>query len=382
MTVLACGSNAFRQIADSDELALSHVVALPDAAALEAASWSQSIVRDPNGELRCLGLPIGGGIPSARIKRWLGHDQFEATLDEHGVLRVLGGDVTPGAYERVEMSGRGELVAASSASPLRSSRVPDLTMHTAKDCRNDQARGSRTGALQIYDTLADAYSDGAGVELCVPVDIQRSSTGRHLDPVPHRVTSLASGAAHFLILIAGGPQEGASSVYAFGDSRYGQAGAGAPPARRDEDGRLAQAAALRSLEFFDGLGAAEVSCGSFHSAVVTRQGAFVFGSNKDGQLGAGDAPGEAEPVLVELPDEGEYEEVKQVACGGAHSVVLTNGGQVWVAGANHDGQLGVGDLLPRRTWVRNIAVEEAARADGKRIKRVVCTRASTYFECA
>jgi len=45
MAVLACGSNAFRQLADSDELVLPDAVQLSDAASLVAASWSQSVIR-------------------------------------------------------------------------------------------------------------------------------------------------------------------------------------------------------------------------------------------------------------------------------------------------------------------------------------------------
>ncbi|BGP40655.1 Williams-Beuren syndrome chromosome region 16 protein [Rhodotorula kratochvilovae] len=366
MAVLACGSNAFHQLADSDDLALSHVVPLPNAVSLEAASWSQSLVRDSAGELRCLGLPLSGNIPSSRVKRWLGHDQLEATLDDRGVVRFFEGAAVPETYEIVEINGRGEFIA-----------------ETTQYYRNGRSQSIRDRTVRIYDDLSDALSQPqySGVPLPLPIDPQLFGLSGRIKRNPYRPFAVAAGAAHFLVLVQGGPHW-VSSVHAFGDVRYGQGGAGAPPPR-EENGRIAHPAALRRLAFFDGLGPRRVSCGAFHSAVLTSQGgAYVFGSNKDGQLGIGTAPGGAEPVLVELPDEGEDEEIVQVAGGGAHTVVLTKSRQVWVAGANHDGQLGLGDFLPRRTWVRNLAAEEAARACSKRIKRVVCTRASTYFECA
>lgn len=125
--------------------------------------------------------------------------------------------------------------------------------------------------------------------------------------------------------------------------------------------------------------------------------------------------------MVELDEEKtdaeEEDEIVQVACGAAHTVLLTKNGHIWVTGASaslspslsrspraaarrrrglsasdlltsrsladDDGQLGLGDTTSRWTWVRNVAVEEAVRRTGcRRVDRVVCSRASTYFMCS
>lgn len=280
------------------------------------------------------------------------------------------------------------------------------------------------GALRLDNSLADVF-DSADDDGVVPPSSDPPPGSPALDDTSRRdVRELAAGAAHFLALISSGHHL-VNDVHACGDSRYGQAGP-FPSASQDSPRQGAPhytSPRLNHLAFFDGLHPSQVSCGAFSSCVVTRDGAaYVFGSNKEGQLGLGaDEPGGAEPALVELQGEGEDEEVEQVACGAAHSVLLTRSGQVWVTGASasispaalsvtrsqgrptpsracalpnaistalstdHDGQLGLGDLAPRRTWVRNRAVEDAAVAKcssgAKRIKRVVCSRASTYFEC-
>jgi len=239
--------------------------------------------------------------------------------------------------------------------------------------------------------------------------------------------AIEAGAAHFLVLVGGERSSSSSEVWSFGDSRYGQAGPFPSPSPLDRPDSTSTARydrlSLRHIAFFDGLHPVRVSCGAFHSAVVTAQGAaYVLGSNKAGQLGLGEGePGGAEPVLVELGEEesgGEEEdEIAQVACGAAHTVLLTKSGHVWVTGASaslpfslspcsnrstastgpcacnlltfgcrsradDDGQLGLGDTTSRSTWTRNLGVEAAVRTAGaRRVDRVVCSRASTYFEC-
>ena len=80
--------------------------------------------------------------------------------------------------------------------------------------------------------------------------------------------------------------------------------------------------------------------------IVTRSGAiaraaFSWGANADGQLGQGHFETRSTPHLMktalgeELPDA-----VLHVACGGRHTVVLTEGGQDWSCGSNDCGQLG------------------------------------------
>ncbi|MEO7803836.1 MAG: hypothetical protein ABIS18_05285, partial [Actinomycetota bacterium] len=75
----------------------------------------------------------------------------------------------------------------------------------------------------------------------------------------------------------------------------------------------------------------------------------AFGDNAAGQLGDGTLTSSSSPVSVRSAAV-LLESAVQVAAGGAHSLVLTENGEVWAWGSNDHGQLGVSPAsLPRST---------------------------------
>uniref|UniRef100_A0A7N9IGX3 X-linked retinitis pigmentosa GTPase regulator n=1 Tax=Macaca fascicularis TaxID=9541 RepID=A0A7N9IGX3_MACFA len=86
-----------------------------------------------------------------------------------------------------------------------------------------------------------------------------------------------------------------------------------------------------------------ISCGYYHSAFVTTDGElYVFGEPENGKLGLPNQllSNHRTPQLVsEIP-----EKVIQVACGGEHTVVLTENA-VYTFGLGQFGQLGLGTFL-------------------------------------
>eukprot|EP00048_Salpingoeca_helianthica_P020525 m.6991 g.6991 ORF g.6991 m.6991 type:complete len:627 (-) comp4923_c0_seq1:23-1903(-) len=84
--------------------------------------------------------------------------------------------------------------------------------------------------------------------------------------------------------------------------------------------------------------AVAIACGDAHSAVVTESGRlFVFGKNEWGQLGLGHKTKVNKPTHVAAFGE---EKVKLVACGRSHTLVATDAGRLYACGANNEGQLG------------------------------------------
>jgi len=84
----------------------------------------------------------------------------------------------------------------------------------------------------------------------------------------------------------------------------------------------------------------QVSCGGFHTAVVTDDGKlYTFGGGEHGQLGHNDRVNKVKPTFVEALD-GVF--VSQITCGWSHSVALTNKGRVFTWGNGDHGKLGHG----------------------------------------
>ncbi|NXF37502.1 RPGR regulator, partial [Nyctibius bracteatus] len=91
-----------------------------------------------------------------------------------------------------------------------------------------------------------------------------------------------------------------------------------------------------------------ISCGDEHSAIVTGKGKlYMFGSNNWGQLGLGSKNTVSKPTCVKAL---KPEKTKLAVCGRNHTLVYTEKGNVYAAGGNSEGQLGLGDTEERTTF--------------------------------
>jgi alpha-tubulin suppressor-like RCC1 family protein len=93
-----------------------------------------------------------------------------------------------------------------------------------------------------------------------------------------------------------------------------------------------------------------VACGQSHTTIATVEGKTLsFGANNRGQLGVGDSRARTTPTIVEVL---EGVQVVAVACGAEFTSAVTDTGQLWMWGANDQGQLGTGQkvdqLFPSR----------------------------------
>ncbi|XP_028835264.1 retinitis pigmentosa GTPase regulator b isoform X2 [Denticeps clupeoides] len=88
-----------------------------------------------------------------------------------------------------------------------------------------------------------------------------------------------------------------------------------------------------------------ISCGDEHTALITENGKlFMFGSNNWGQLGLGTKATVNKPTCVKAL---KSEKVKLAACGRNHTIIYTTQGNVYAAGGNNEGQLGLGNSEER-----------------------------------
>ena len=153
-----------------------------------------------------------------------------------------------------------------------------------------------------------------------------------------QMVMVAAGISHTVAL----SKEG--HVFTWGWGYYGQLGHGdREPQRRP-----------RQLDpgLFGGEKVVFVTSGGIHTVALTSGGRlYTWGGGVWGQLGHGDTDSRLVPTLVDAGAFGGSAGV-MVACGNGHNLVVTQDGALWVCGAGHHGQLGLGDWQSRHAFER------------------------------
>ncbi|XP_073878121.1 RCC1 and BTB domain-containing protein 2 isoform X11 [Macaca fascicularis] len=141
-----------------------------------------------------------------------------------------------------------------------------------------------------------------------------------------QVIEVACGSYHSLVLTSDG------EVFAWGYNNSGQVGSGSTvnqPIPRRVTGCLQNKVVVT------------IACGQMCCMAVVDTGeVYVWGYNGNGQLGLGSSGNQPTPCRVAAL---QGIRVQRVACGYAHTLVLTDEGQVYAWGANSYGQLGTGN---------------------------------------
>lgn len=92
---------------------------------------------------------------------------------------------------------------------------------------------------------------------------------------------------------------------------------------------------------------AAVACGYYHTAVVTEDGLVLcWGKGNSGQLGLGDDRSSLTPLAISSLRQ---HKIRDVSCGMAHTLAISEEGLLFAWGSGADGQLGVGPLADGRT---------------------------------
>ncbi|KAK2581260.1 hypothetical protein KPH14_008050 [Odynerus spinipes] len=144
---------------------------------------------------------------------------------------------------------------------------------------------------------------------------------------PEKVTQVACGRAHTLICTGG------QKIFACGSDQEGQLGRG--------NSAVGDSASTPVLVYDCGLAGpriVQIAAGSHHSMALTSDGGVIaWGSNLEGQLGLSGISGLVnKPTKVPIP-----EPVKEISTGYYHSAFLTESGLVYVCGESESGKLGI-----------------------------------------
>ena len=178
---------------------------------------------------------------------------------------------------------------------------------------------------------------------------ERGQLGNGTLQLSVRPETLQSGelAEHDIVdLSAGGAHTAAvtvkGAVLCWGSSEFGQTGTGASADVRTPS-VVFWVSPIRTR-------IASVACGGGHTLLVSQeQHVFSFGANGHGQLGHGNRRGEAKPRRV---DTFEGLPIRRAVAGDQHSALLSQSGLVYTFGKGSEGQLGHGSredaLVPRR----------------------------------
>ena len=153
-----------------------------------------------------------------------------------------------------------------------------------------------------------------------------------------RVVMLAAGEAHTVGLSEKG------HVFTWGHGEDGQLGLD------DPENQLVPQQVKPGQ--FGGETVVFVAAGGFHTVGVTGGGRlFLWGRGGNGQLAHGAAGNRRVPTLVRAETFG-GSAVVMAACGGFHTLVLTQDGALWACGGGLYGQLGLSDELGRSVFER------------------------------
>ena len=158
----------------------------------------------------------------------------------------------------------------------------------------------------------------------VPVVVRKPILNQYVS----NVVKLAAGHEHSLALTK------SQDLYAWGAGAL--TGLAGDLKENAETGECENVYLPTQLAFFKNHKIVQVACGGLHTIVLTQEGhLYSWGSTEGGQLGLGGelreetvlSPRLLEPLAAKLSEK--KQKVIQVSCGEAHSVALTDRGEVW-----------------------------------------------------
>ena len=113
----------------------------------------------------------------------------------------------------------------------------------------------------------------------------------------------------------------------------------------------------------------EIYCGKYHTLILKNDGTlWGCGQNNYGQLGLGDSSNRTTFTQTTT----NVDDIKEIRCGGNHTIILKNDGTLWGCGNNNNGHLGLGDTTNRKTFTQ-------ITTNTDNIKEIYCNRENTFI---
>ncbi|GBF91109.1 ultraviolet-B receptor-like [Raphidocelis subcapitata] len=164
-----------------------------------------------------------------------------------------------------------------------------------------------------------------------------------------QATALSLGHTHSAaLLVPNDGKDGDHNLYTFGRGFNGELG------HEDFDNSSAPKhlcigyqACMEHPQMEEEITPAVVTCGSSHTACITRRGMlYTFGLGKSGELGLG----AGSSAQVSFPERAylhskPHLRIVSIACGTNHTLAISEVGTLWACGYNAKGQLGIGNLI-------------------------------------
>ncbi|CAG5121445.1 unnamed protein product, partial [Candidula unifasciata] len=254
-------------------------------------------------------------------KFWVKNDRVTqvACGDEHTALIVESGRVFMFGLNDWGQLGLGQEVKPGVNKPS--------CIKTLKHEKSKLVACGRSHTL-ISTEAGHIYSFGSNCEGQLGIaDAPDQYTPRHVvSLVPAHYTMLSAGSDSSMALTEDG------RLFVWGGNEDGKLGLG-------ED--IPSSSVPEHLEFDHPVVC--VSCGYYHTAVVTGDGKlYTMGESDGGKLGL---PADVKNTKVPNHVTAIPDPVKWVACGSSHTIALTEFGEVYVFGEGENGQLGLGTEL-------------------------------------
>ena len=241
---------------------------------------------------------------------------------------------------------------------LGTSSTTYVTFNKAKNINNDVkqiACGANHTFILKKDGSVWSCGNNESGQLGLGDNNDKISFTKVTTNISNDVKQIACGYEHTVILKNDG------SVWACGSSTYGQLGLGSSGSKTS----------FTKVTTNVNNDIKQVACGAYSTFIIKNDGSvWACGDNDGGRLGLSDTTKKTTFTKVTANISND---VKQIASGGSHTVILKNDGSVWACGYNNNGQLGLGDTTNRATFTK---VTTNVNND---VKQVACGAYNTFI---